>query len=122
MRQLLLLQTLALDTKPLTLESEGEILKLREKVPGSILDHFDRFMARGKRGLAIARDGVCSECHLRITPGTLARLAYTTGIQLCDNCGRYLCSLENPPSIPADSPALPKTPVKPRARRAQTAQ
>ena len=122
MQHLFMLQALAFDTKPLTLESEAEILKLREEVPAAILGHFDRFIARGKRGVAIARDGVCSECHLRITPGTLARLANTTGTHVCDNCGRYLCFPENQLVVPTNSPAPPTTRVQPRPRRTQRAQ
>jgi predicted nucleic acid-binding Zn-ribbon protein len=119
MQQLLALQALELDTKPLTLKHEGEILKLREKVPAAILTHFNRLIARGKKGVAIARNGVCSECHLRVTPGTLASLAYTTETHLCDNCGRYLYLPENEPLGPADSPTPTKVRGKSPARRIQ---
>ena len=118
MQHLLVLQTLELDTKPLTLENERGILELREKVPAPILAHFTRLIARGKKGVAIARNGVCSECHLRITSGTLASLAHTTEIHLCENCGRYLYLPENEPLGLADS-ASPKTPVKSSTRRVQ---
>jgi len=84
------LQKLALDTKPLKLEHEAEVLKWREKVPAPILGHFDRLIARGKKGVAIARNGACGECHLRLPSGTMGALAYTNEVHLCDNCGRYL--------------------------------
>lgn len=92
MEKLLALQKLALDTKPLKLEHETEVLKWREKMPASILSHFDRLIARGKKGVAIARNGACGECHLRLPSGTMGALAYTNEVHLCDNCGRYLLS------------------------------
>ena len=95
--ELLALQKLELETKPLLLDTEREILAAREKVPKPMLDRFDRFIARGKRGVAVVRQGVCSECHLRITPGTLASLAYTSEIHVCDHCGRYLFLPETEP-------------------------
>lgn len=65
--------------------------KLRAEIPAPILARFDRFGARGKNGVALVRNRVCSECHLRITAGKLVRLSAHPGeAHLCDNCGRYL--------------------------------
>jgi predicted nucleic acid-binding Zn-ribbon protein len=119
MQHLLALQALELDTKPFTPAQEAQIVKLREQVPVSILTHFTRLIAGGKKGVAIARAGVCSECHLRVTPGTLASLAYTTEIHLCDNCGRYLYLPENEPLGPAASPSPIKALSKSSPRRTQ---
>jgi len=91
------LQKLQLETEPLTIEHESEILKLRQEVPAPVLAHMDRLIARGKKAVSAARHGVCSECHLRITSGTLASLAYANDIHLCDNCGRYLYLAEDEP-------------------------
>ena len=74
--------------------AEAEVKKLRAKVPASILGHFDRLVAKGKKAVALARNGVCSECHLRISSGTLAGLASREDIHLCENCGRYLYMAE----------------------------
>jgi hypothetical protein len=49
-----------------------EVEKLRAEVPPPILAHYDRLTARGKKGVALARNGVCSECHLRITGANLS--------------------------------------------------
>ena len=115
--ELLAVQKLQLETKPLSLETERQILAAREKVPKPMLDRFDRFIARGKSGVAVVRQGVCSECHLRITPGTLASLAYTSEIHVCDHCGRYLFLPETEPlGLPASSPA--KSGVASATRRA----
>ena len=46
--------------------------KLRAEIPAPILARFDRFGARGKNGVALVRNRVCSECHLRITAGKRA--------------------------------------------------
>ncbi len=68
-----------------------ELEKLRAEIPAPILAHFDRLGARGKKGVALVRNGVCSGCHLRITAGKLVSLSAHPGeIHLCDNCDRYL--------------------------------
>jgi len=74
----------------LTPAEEAEKQGLRAKVPAGVLEKFDRLAGRGKKAVAIVRSGVCCECHLRLSFGTLASLAYTTEIHYCDNCGRFL--------------------------------
>lgn len=112
MENLLALQRLQFNVYSQTAASQVEAEKLRKKVPAPILERFDRLILRGKKGVAIARHGVCSECHLRISSGTLASLAYTTEIHVCDNCGRYLF-------LPEDEPLgllHPSLPIKVAAR------
>ncbi len=118
---LLALEKLQLHTKALSLKDEAEILRLREKVAAPILAHFDRLIAQGKKGVAMARHGVCSECHLRISSGTLASLAYTNDVHICDNCGRYLFLAENEPAVVIETLPAAKPPVKARAKRTQKA-
>ncbi len=112
MEKLLAAQKLQLQPKPLSLESETEILKLRENVPLQILNRFDQFIVRGKKGVAFARNGVCTVCHLRVTSGMLAGLACTTKVHICDNCGRYLFLPESDPLGLSDSPP----PIEARAK------
>jgi hypothetical protein len=69
--------------------------------------------ARGKKGVAIARNGVCIECHMRIPIGVLATLTMGADIQLC-SCGRYLF-------LPAALPAAPPIPAKPKRRSKKAA-
>jgi predicted nucleic acid-binding Zn-ribbon protein len=110
MEQLLVLQKLQFDTRSQTSESKAEMAKLRDKVPTPILAHYERLVSRGKKGVAIARAGVCSECHLLITSGRLISLVYTDEVQLCDNCGRYLYLPEDEPiglSQPKPAPPAP---------------
>lgn len=87
---LLALQKLQFDARSRTAKSQAEMQKLREEVPASLLAHYDRLGLRGKKGVAVARNGVCSECHLCITRGRLISMANVGEVQVCDNCGRYL--------------------------------
>ena len=112
---LLVLQRLSLDSKRLTAEQEREINERRKKVPAPILDHFDRLVARGKKPIAMVRSGVCGECHLRISIGTLARVTCATEIQQCGNCGRFLVSAPSEQPSPVAPTAPPITPRLPAA-------
>ena len=78
---------------------EGRIAELRSKIPLPILGHYDRLLARGKRGVAIVRNQVCSGCHMRVPVAVVANLMRAEDIHICDNCGRYLhlaSETENP--------------------------
>jgi predicted nucleic acid-binding Zn-ribbon protein len=91
MEQLLALQSLQFDERSRTSRADAEMEKLRDKVPTAILAHYERLVLRGRKGVAMVRAGVCSECHLHITRGKLANLSATANeVHLCDNCGRYL--------------------------------
>src|SRR5215831_4485915 len=63
---------------------------LRGKIPPQILGHYDRLVARGKKGVATVRDQVCTGCHMRLPIGVVTTLMHGLDIQLCDTCGRYL--------------------------------
>lgn len=115
--QLLALQNLQIGAPARTAASQAEIESLREKVPPTILAHYERFILRGKKGVAIARNGVCSECHLQVPVGKLANLVYANDIQLCDNCGRYLYLPEEEAIGLSDSKPAPPTPVKRPSRK-----
>ena len=88
--KLLELQKIELGSQRLTPEQEELTEKLRAQIPAAVLERFDRWVDRGKRAVAIVRNGVCCECHLRLPSGTLAALAYTTELHYCDNCTRLL--------------------------------
>lgn len=87
-----------------------ESLELRQTIPAPILGHYDRLRARGKKGVAVVRNGVCGECHLRVPIGVLANLVHRSDIQLC-NCGRYLYLAEEIalPTVAALEPPKRKT-------------
>jgi predicted nucleic acid-binding Zn-ribbon protein len=90
MENLLALQDLQLRRGRGAREREDEIEGLRRQIPEPILGHYDRLLARGKKGVALVSHGVCSECHMRVPIGTLVTLAHGQDVQLCGNCGRYL--------------------------------
>jgi hypothetical protein len=72
--------------------AQAEAVKgeLRAKIPMQILGHYDRLVARGKRGLAAVRGQVCSGCHMQVPLGVVNTLKQGQDIQLCESCGRYL--------------------------------
>ena len=76
--------------------------ELRTKIPFQILGHYDRLVARGKKGITTVRDQVCTGCHMRVPIGGVMALKHGDDIQLCENCGRYLYL----------APAAPAEPVK----------
>ena len=114
LEKLFALQKIQLGALPST-KNQPEILRLRQQVPESLLRNFDRLVTRGKTAIALARNGVCSECHLRIPSGKLASLAYTSEIHICDNCHRYLYLPEDEPLGLTDPP--PKAPSKSPKKR-----
>lgn len=115
---LLALQKLQFDVRVRLTAVQAELEKLRAEVPPTILAHYERLVGRGKKGVALARNGVCSECHLRITGGKLVGLSAGTDIQLCDNCGRYLYLPETAPVGLAETKALPTAAIKRTPREA----
>ena len=121
MEQLLALQTIQFDLPPKTTEGQATLEKYRDQIPSPILAHYGRLVLRGKKGVAIARNGVCGECHLRIPSGTLAALAYDNEVQLCDNCGRYLYLPEDEPLGLSETKPLtgPPPAAKRRSNQAQ---
>ena len=117
MRQLLTLQTLEFDSPEKKLD-EAQVKELREKIPQQILAHYDRLRARGKRGIAIVRNSVCTGCHMLLPVGVVTKLMHDNDIQLCDTCGRYLYLPEPAETQPVANVPATKTPAKPRKRKA----
>src|SRR5579883_1829591 len=85
-----LLKLQSLDFNETSDVSEAQREELRKSVPPPILGHYDRLVARGKKGVAIVRNQVCTGCHMRLPIGTINTLMQNQDIQLCDTCGRYL--------------------------------
>ncbi len=94
------------------------VAELREKIPAQILGHYDRLVARGKKGVAVVRDQVCTGCHMRLPIGTITTLMRGDDIQLCDSCGRYLY-LPDPAESQSVEPVVAAKPAaKSRKRKA----
>src|SRR6266699_2344336 len=70
--------------------AESEVAELRSQIPQPILAHYDRLAVRGKKGVAVVHNQVCSGCHMRLPIGTINTMMQGHEFQLCDSCGRYL--------------------------------
>jgi predicted nucleic acid-binding Zn-ribbon protein len=70
--------------------AEAITTELRAKIPLPILVHYDRLVARRKKGVAIVRNQVCTGCHMHLPIGVIMTLKHAQDIQLCESCGRYL--------------------------------
>ena len=114
---------------PLDKKSEAQAADFRGKIPQPIIGHYERLRARGKKGVAVVRNQVCTGCHMHVPIGQITVLMRGEDIQLCETCGRYLylpdaaeteflARLEA--AKPVAKPAA-KTPAKPRKRRAVAA-
>src|SRR6267378_4911508 len=117
LHQLMKLQTLEFES-PSQKPDEALVKDLREKIPQPILGHYDRLRARGKRGIAIVRNHVCTGCHMLLPIGVVTQLMHDNDIQLCDTCGRYLYLPEPAETQPVANVPATKTPAKPRKRKA----
>ena len=117
---LLKLQAIAFDQS--SQRDPAEAARLRALIPAQILGHYDRLVARGKKGVAVVRNQVCTGCHMRLPIGTINTLMQGTDIRLCDTCGRYLYLPDENETkfieqVEAAKPA-PKPAAKPRKRKA----
>lgn len=112
---LLKLQSLEFD-EPVEADTEKRIAELRAKIPAPVLGHYDRLMARGKKGVAAVRSQVCTACHMHIPRGAILTLMHGEDLQLCENCGRYLY-LPEPIQLPNPA-ADAKISKKPRGHHA----
>ena len=112
---LLKLQSLEFD-QPTEKGAESQKVELRAKIPAPILAHYDRLAVRGKKGIALVRNQVCTGCHMRLPIGTINTLMQRQDVQLCDSCGRYLYLPEAPETPVAETVAAPNPETKPAAK------
>ena len=89
LQNLLQLQALEFDA-PANQSEDTEIKKLRGLIPAPILGHYDRLRVRGKKGVAVVRNNVCTGCHMQQPIGKIMIVMRGEDLQLCDTCGRYL--------------------------------
>ena len=101
---------------------EAHATELRGRIPQPFIGHYDRLRVRGKKGVAVVRNQVCTGCHMHIPIGQITVLMRGEDIQLCESCGRYLY-LPDPAEaailsqVEAAKPAV-KPAAKSRKRRA----
>jgi predicted nucleic acid-binding Zn-ribbon protein len=98
----------------------AQMAELRALIPPQVLAHYDRLVARGKKGVAIVRNQVCSGCHMQLPIGTVNTLMQGNDIRLCDSCGRYLYLPDPAENKFIEHVAASKPTPKPRKRKALT--
>ena len=121
MLKLLKLQSLEFDRTPTSAE-EKEIEQLRTEVPEPIMGHYSRLIARGKKGVAVIRNQVCSGCQMRLPIGTITTLMRNEDIQICDSCGRYLYLPDTPEETKPTAEAKPVKKSKKRKSASESAE
>ncbi len=99
--------------------AEASLAELRAKIPAQIIAHYDRLVARGKKGLAAVRGQVCSGCHMQVPLGVVMTLKRADDIQICESCGRYLYLPPTVETEAAESAASPKPERKKRKPKNQ---
>lgn len=97
--------------------AEATIAELRAKIPPQILGHYDRLVVRGKKGVALVRDQVCTGCHMRLPIGVITTLMHGQDLQLCDSCGRYLYLADKTKTETPEPKASRKPQKKTRKRK-----
>ena len=136
LQNLLKLQALEFD-ETAGKKAEAQAAELRGNIPQPIMGHYDRLRVRGKKGVAVVRNQVCTGCHMHVPIGQITVLMRGEDIQLCESCGRYLylpapaeaeflahLDAAKPAAKPAaksTAKAAAKAPAKPRKRRAVAA-
>ena len=118
LQTLLKLQNLEFGSPLAGSANETEAGALRTAIPPSVLDHYDRLRTRGKKGVALLVNQVCTGCHMSVTTAKLTNVMRGTEIQRCDNCGRYLCLVATATQPAPDSLATAKPARKPRKSKA----
>jgi predicted nucleic acid-binding Zn-ribbon protein len=96
------------------------IAELRGIIPTQILAHYDRLVARGKKGVTAIRGENCSSCHIRVPIGAIMTLKRGEDIQLCESCGRYLYLPDPAETAPSPPAATPKRAKKARATKRES--
>ena len=106
------LQTLDSTGRP---GSPSEIALLRAAIPEGMLTVYDRARARGRKGIALVRNHVCTNCRMQVPIAVTASLRAGM-IQACGNCGLYLC-LPEPDEQPVAAPAKAAAPARRRKQK-----
>jgi hypothetical protein len=89
---------------------EAQRAELRGTIPPPIIGHYDRLRVRGKKGIVYVRHQVCTGCHMHVPIGQVTVLMRDEDVQLCENCGRYLC-LPDPAETEAAAPVQAAEPA-----------
>ena len=83
-----------------------------------MLHQYERQRARGKKGVALVRNRVCTSCRMQVPVALVATLMRGTVAQVCGNCGRYLCLPDPAEDQAVEAAVVAKPAPKPRKRKA----
>src|SRR5207247_8169625 len=97
---------------------ESEAASLRAAIPEAILHQYERQRARGKKGVALVRNRVCTSCRMQVPVALVATLMRGTVAQVCGNCGRYLCLPDPAEAQLVETPVVAKPVPKKRKPKA----
>jgi predicted nucleic acid-binding Zn-ribbon protein len=101
----------ALSTELAQLKTTVERLTAERKTLVSSLDPkvFATFESVSRRrhgiAMALARDGICTICHVRLRPQVFNTILRNEDILQCDSCGRILYYVPGPPASTGASPS-----------------
>src|SRR5438552_15874967 len=90
---------------------------LRAAIPPTMLQHYERLRARGRKGIAVVRNRVCTSCRMQVPIGVVATLMRGTVLQVCGNCGLYLCLPDPAEALIAEPVAAAEPATKARKRK-----
>ena len=109
-----LLKLQALEFDVTVAKTDARIAELRGKVPAQILAHYERLVARGKKGVAVVRNDVCTGCHVHVPRAVTLTLMRNDDIQICESCGRYLHLAEPVEAAPVQATKKPRKKSAPK--------
>ena len=94
------------DLRQTDVEERDRLLQRREELAtalsDSVRDLYERVRkARRGQALAVARDGSCAACNVRLRPQVYNEVRTNESLLSCENCGRILYYLEPPPAAEA---------------------
>jgi len=84
------LQQLEFSNKDPDEKTKARIAELRSQIAPQYLRHYDRLKARGRKGVSLVRNGVCTECRMALPTGIWNTVQRGDDICVCDHCARYL--------------------------------
>ena len=109
------METDRVDTEQELEKTSAERAQVVAAVSAGVLALFER-VSKHRKGLAMseARDGLCTQCHVRLRPQVYNELRRNESVMQCESCSRILYFLATPVgSAPAPTPDAQSAPAEP---------
>jgi uncharacterized protein len=89
-------------------KTDGERAAIASRVSAPSLSLFEH-VSKHRRGIAMseARDGLCTQCHVRLRPQVYNDVRRNAGLLQCESCSRILYFVQVVPSAVTPPPAAP---------------